>query len=404
MNESKWVVSCDWLTLNYQTIVAYTADELVAVLSKHFRCEIMPYSTRHFKNVIRCSFMDFYKDVDALEIVFNPLSKILHPCLVQVKVSNVSLYNGLASKNIWNFERLLGAKYIGISRIDICVDSDYQDIKNLTDGLKNRTILMKGNKKVQEYYSIDRKEGVDYEGVKFGSAVSAYTFKIYNKTKEISEESKKYYILDYWKENGFAEDAVIWRYEFSILDLDKMELSNGKEPDGRELLRNEYYLLEILEYYLRKIQCVKVSETFFENNPKPYVRFTKEEKYEIIPSFGIDLPKKVDSQRLGSKTKTAKACIAMNLQHILNGDLNRYEAYNLLHSIFITAHQLHLNEWLQLKKWDEISDCYKLYDFTDVRTGSVIVQDLFGEDWVLKQRDIYSESGAKKPNNQKSSR
>ena len=79
----------------------------------------------------------------------------------------------------------------------------------------------------------------------------------------------------------------------------------------------------------------------------------------------------------------------MNLQHILNGDLNRYEAYNLLHSIFITANQLHLNEWLQLKKWDEISDCYKLYDFTDVRTGSVIVQDLFGEDWVLKKRDIF---------------
>jgi hypothetical protein len=392
MNESKWVVSCDWLTLNYQTIVAYTADELVAILSKHFRCEIMPYSTRHFKNVIRCSFMDFYKDIDALEIVCNPLSKILHPCLVQVKVSNVSLYNGLASKNIWNFERLLGAKYIGISRIDICVDSDYQDIKRLTDGLRNRTILMKGNKKVQEYYSIDRKEGIDYEGVKFGSAVSAYTFKIYNKTKEISEESKKYYILDYWKENGFAEDSIIWRYEFSILDLDKMELSNGKEPDGRVLLRNEYYLLEILEYYLKKIQCVKVSETFFENNPKPYIRFTKEEQYEIIPSIGIELPKKVDSQRLGSKTKTAKACIAMNLQHILNGDLNRYEAYNLLHSIFITANQLHLNEWLQQKKWDEISDCYKLYDFTDVRTGSVLVQDLFGEDWVLKQRDIYSAS------------
>lgn len=392
MNESKWVVSCDWLTLNYQTIVAYTADELVAVLSKHFRCEIMPYSTRHFKTVIRCSFMDFYKDIDALEIVCNPLSKILHPCLVQVKVSNISLYNGLASKNIWNFERLLGAKYIGISRIDICVDSDYQDIKNLTDGLRNRTILMKGNKKVQEYYSIDRKDGIDYEGVKFGSAVSAYTFKIYNKTKEISEESQKYYILDYWKENGFAEDAIIWRYEFSILDLDKMELSNGKEPDGRELLRNEYYLLEILEYYLRKIQCVKVSETFFKNNPKPYVRFTQEEQYEIIPSIGIELPKKVDSKRLGNKTKTAKACISMNLQHILNGDLNRYEAYNLLHSIFITANQLHLNEWLQMKKWDEIADCYKLYDFTDVRTGSVIIQDLFGEDWVLKKKHIYSAS------------
>lgn len=389
MNESKWVVSCDWLTLNYQSVIAYTADELVAVLSKHFRCEIMPYSTRHFKNVIRCSNMEFYKDIEALEIVCNPLSKILHPCLIQVKVSNISLYNGMASKNIWNFERLLGPKYIGISRIDICVDSEYQDIKNLTDGLRNRTILMKGNKKVQEYYSIDRKEGIDYEGVKFGSAVSAYTFKIYNKSKEIAEESMKYYILDYWKENGFAADAIIWRYEFSILDLDEITLSNGKEPDGRELLRNEYYLLEILEYYLRKIQCVKVSETFFENNPKPYIRFTKEEQYEIIPSIGIEIPKKVNSERIGAKTRTAKSCISMNLQHILDGDLTKYEAYNLLHAIFITANRLHLNEWLQMKKWDEIADCYKLYDFTDVRTGSVIVQDLFGEDWVLSQRDIF---------------
>lgn len=392
MNSAKWLVSCDWLTLNYQSIVAYTADQLTAVLSKHFRCEIMPYSTRHFKNVIRCSVMDFYKDIEALEICCNPLSKILHPCLIQVKVSNISLYNGMASKNIWNFERLLGPKYIGISRIDICVDSDYQDIKNLTDGLRNRTILMKGNKKVQEYYTIDRKEGVDYEGVKFGSAVSAYTFKIYNKSKEIAEESMKYYILDYWKENGFAEDVIIWRYEFSILDLDRIELISGKEPDGRELLRDNNILLEILEHYRQKIKCVQVSEKFFENNPKPYIRFTKEEQYEIIPSFGIQIPKKVDSGRIGNKTRTAKACISMNLGHILNGDLNKYEAYNLLHAIFITANQLHLNEWLQTKKWDDISECYKLYDFTDIRTGSIIVQDLFGEDWVLKQKNIYSAS------------
>lgn len=393
MNESKWLVGCDWLTLNYQTSVAYSAEELVKILSKHFICEEMPYSTRHFKTVIRCSYyVCMSKQVEALEIVCNPLSKILHPTLIQVKVSNVSLYDGMAHKYLWHFERLSGAKYIGISRIDICVDSDYQDIKNLTDGLRNRTILMKGNKKVQEYYSIDRKKGMEYEGVKFGSAVSAYTFKIYNKTKEIGEESKKYYILDYWKENGFAEDDMIWRYEFSILDIDKMELSDGKQPDGREILKNEYHLLEILEYYLGKIQCVKVSETFFENNPKPYIRFTKEDRYEIIPNIGIKLPKKVDSQRIGSKTKTAKACISMCLQNILNGDLNRYEAYNLLHSVFITANQLHLNEWLQEKKWDEIADCYKIYDFTDVRTGSVIVQDLFGEDWVLSRKSIYSAS------------
>lgn len=393
MKKSKWLVSCDWLTLNYHTSVAYSAEELVKILSKDFICEEMPYSTRHFKSVIRCSYyVCMAKKVDALEIVCNPLSKILHPCLIQVKLSNISLYDGMAHKYLWHFERLVGAKYIGISRIDICVDSDYQDIKNLTDGLRNRTIVMKGNKKIQEYYSIDRKKGMDYEGVKFGSAISAYTFKIYNKMKEIYEESMKYYILDYWKENGFAEDAIIWRYEFSILDLDKIELSTGRLPDGREILKNEYYLLEILEYYMQKIKCVKVSEKFFENNPKPYIRFTLENEYRIIPSQGVMLPKKVDSGRLGNKTRTAKACISMNLQHILNGDLNKYEAYNLLHSIFITANKLHLNEWLREKKFDEIQDCYKLYDFTGIRTGSIIVQDLFGEDWVLSRKSIYSES------------
>lgn len=397
MNTSKWLVSCDWLTLNYQTSVAYSADELVKFLSKDFRCELMPYSTRHFKSVIRCSYMGWSRDVDALEIVCNPMSKILHPCLLQVKVSNVSLYNGMAYQNICCFENLTGAKYIGISRIDICVDSDYEDLKTLTDGLRNRTILMKGNKKVQEYYNIDREKGMEYEGVKFGSSVSAYTFKIYNKTKEINEESLKYYIIDYWLKNGFSEDSIVWRYEFSILDLDKMELSNGRRPDGRELLKNTRFLLEILEYYLQKIKCVKVSETFFENNPKPYIRFTLEKEYTIIPSQEVALPKKVVSERLGNKTRTAKACISMNLQHILNGDLNKYEAYNLLHAIFITANQLHLNEWLQEKKYEDISECYKLYDFTDVRTGSVIIQDLFGEDWVLKRKHVYSASGAENP-------
>lgn len=403
MNDSKWLVSCDWLTLNYQTSVAYSADELVNFLSKDFRCEVMPYSTRHFRSVIRCSYMDYYHDVDALEIVSNPMSKILHPCLLQVKVSNISLYNGMAYKHICHFERLTGAKYVGISRIDICVDSDFQDIKNLTDGLRNRTILMKGNKKVQEYYSIDRKEGIDYEGVKFGSAVSAYTFKIYNKTKEINEESLKYYIIDYWKKNGFAEDSIVWRYEFSILDLDRLILSNGKEPDGRELLKHEYYLLEVLEYYRKKIKCVKVSERFFENNPKPYVRFTTEKEYFVLPSRGIEIPKKINSVRVGNKTRTAKACISMNLQHILNGDLNKYEAYNLLQAIFVTANKLHLNEWLQEKKYEDISECYKLYDFTDVRTGSIIILDLFGEDWVLSRKSSYIRQ-AENPIQQKGSR
>jgi hypothetical protein len=84
----------------------------------------------------------------------------------------------------------------------------------------------------------------------------------------------------------------------------------------------------------------------------------------------------------------------MNLGYILTGGLNKYEAYNMLQAIFVTANQLSLNEWLQDKKFDEIKDCYKLYDFTDIRTGSIIIQDLFGEDWVLSRKTIYSESRA----------
>lgn len=392
MNESKWLVNCDWLTLNYHTAIAYSAEEISRYLEKVFVCKIQPYSTRHFKSVISVEYPQSYLNVSALEIVCTPLSKILHPCLLQVKIANIALYNGAAYYYIKKFEECLCAKYIGISRIDVCVDSDFQDIKNLTDGLRNRTILMKGNKKVQEYYSIDRKKGIDYEGVKFGSAVSAYTFKIYNKTKEIQEESQKYYILDYWKENGLAEDAEIFRYEFSILDLDKIELSNGANVDGRELLRDSNILLEILEYYRLKIKCVKVEAGYFEKTPeeKQFIRFTDDKEYKILPNFGISIPKKIDSQRVGSKTRTAKACISMNLDSCLDGSLNKYEAYNLLQSIFVIANRLHLNDWLKMKKWEDLHNIYALYsNFVSVRTGDIVFKDLFQTDWVLTKRDIF---------------
>lgn len=393
MNESKWLVNCDWLTLNYQTTIACSVEEITKVLSNEFVVKVLPYGTRHFKYIIDLSYSEGWEIESALQIVCVPLSKILHPCLVQVKVANIALYNRKASYYISLFERVMKCKYLGVSRVDVCVDSTFQNIKELAEGLKNRTIVMKGRKKVQEYYTIDKCKGVEYEGIKFGSAVSAYTFKIYNKTKEINEESLKYYIIDYWKENGFADDDIVWRYEFSIMDLDKIVWADGEEFDGRKILRDSGRLIELLLYYAKKIECVKIEKNAIECSVKKYIRFDREEEYLIIPKAEyIEIPIKTESKRLGNKTKTAKACISMNLGHILTGDLNKYEAYNLLQAIFVTANQLHLNEWLRDRKFDEIRDCYKLYDFTDIRTGSVIIQDLFGEDWVLSRKTIYSES------------
>ena len=391
MNESKWLVNCDWLTLNYQSTIAYTIDEIVKILSNEFSVKILPYGTRHFRYILDLSYYDCFMFEDALQVVCVPLSKILHPCLIQVKVSNAAFYNGKAYYYISLFERIMKCKYLGVSRIDVCVDSTYQNIRELTEGLKNRTILMKGRKKVQEYYEIDKNKGVEYEGVKFGSAVSAYTFKIYNKTKEIKEESLKYYILDYWKDNGFAEDDIVWRYEFSIMDLDKIVWADGEEFDGRKVLKDRGRLIELLLYYAEKIKCVKIEHDAIECSVKRYIRFDREIQYCILPQERISIPIKTDSRRVGNKTRTAKACISMNLGHILTGDLNKYEAYNLLQAIFVTANQLHLNEWLQEKKQDEIKDCYRLYDFTDIRTGSIIIQDLFGEDWVLSKKFMYQE-------------
>jgi hypothetical protein len=80
----------------------------------------------------------------------------------------------------------------------------------------------------------------------------------------------------------------------------------------------------------------------------------------------------------------------MNLDSCLDGSLNKYEAYNVLQSVFVTANKLHLNDWLKERKWEDIHDIYSLYsNFVSVRTGDIIFKDLFQTDWVLTKRDIF---------------
>lgn len=385
MEKHKWIVSLDWLTLNYHSIYQLSAESFQSAASSKFYVEKMPYSTRHFENIFLLYHTENYQRHECLQVVFSPYSKVLHPCLIQVKISNMYLYNGKGYQVLRDLEKCIQVDYQGISRIDICIDSDYQAIKELTNGLKDRTLMMRGKKKVQEYYTIDKHKGVEYEGVKFGSVTSAYTFKIYNKTKEIYEESMKYYILDWWRINGFANDAIMWRYEFSIIDFELKCYASGEIIDGRKLLTDIDKLFEILSYYQKKIACVRIEKDAIECSVKKYIRFDREIPYYIIPPIeNIDKPIRTKSMDIGQKTQTAKISIGMMLGHILSGELSKYEVYMQLQSIYTIANRMHLNEWLIEKKADEIKDVYQLYDLVGIKCGDIFFQDLFKEHFEIR--------------------
>lgn len=149
-------------------------------------------------------------------------------------------------------------------RIDICLDTNYDVIRMFNRMYSDsRKYYFKSfgrtNKPVDDYGNRKREISTG-EGHKFESPTYRESFKIYNKTKEIENKSRKFYIIDYLEKEGIDISSPIFRIEvslssFSFKKRDFVNIDENNLTDNAVLKKifNEYIRL-CLDFRLKNNQ------------------------------------------------------------------------------------------------------------------------------------------------------
>lgn len=347
---TKELLNIDWLTVNYIVEQSPLSDGLeVHIGNLKFIPQI--YSTRQFRYVYLV--YNIYEKEEIATIVCNPLSKILDCRLHQVKLSNWVLYQENRANYLQWIKEAIDGKFLSLSRVDICVDIVGFDFYGFIKRYHDNKIREKKPKEVTEHYKKYDGESI-YTGISWGSKLSDWTAKIYDKIREIQEQSGKIYILDYFKENEIdVAKEKVWRYEFSITSLkDKYRLEDEYTIDEIQLNDEnvfDYYVQQyVLRYYLKL-------HAFAENTGK--VRFIDEKPYKILHLLSQENPpKRVRSSRQKKKDYSAKVTINLGMQ--LLEYQSTCDAFITYKNILQTAQEYNLTDWLLKKYGKSLQEIY----------------------------------------------
>lgn len=229
------LVNCDWLQF---WCLWHTWDPAALTRKSHFKVVYTQRGTRVFKEVYKVieksSSTISKRDEQFATLAMVPYSSVIDAKMVLVKIENYALYRKDLYKRILMFLHDFDFEYKNITRLDLCCDFKYFANGWLPNKLlkyyyKN-DIIKKGSRRYSvwstapySYRQMPHELNADtlsknHEAhcVSWGGAQSDVHVKMYNKSKEIKDESHKHYIKTWWKRNGLVEDADVWRVEISF--------------------------------------------------------------------------------------------------------------------------------------------------------------------------------------------
>lgn len=363
---TKELLNLDWLSINY--LVEHTPLNGGEYRFGVYKFIPENYGTRQFRNVYY--FYSDYEKEPLATVVCNPLSKILDARLHQVKLSNWVLYNQNPQNILSVIKQALNAQFLSLSRVDICIDIVGFDFYGFIDKYHSNKIREKKPKEVTEHYK-KYDNGSIYTGISWGSKLSDWTAKIYDKIREVNEISGKQYILDYFEENGIdTKTEKVWRYEFSITNVAKeYRINDSLLTFNDENIFDFSYQLKLAAYY-------ENLHAFAENTGK--VRFIDEKRYKIIYLLSQEIPPiRVRSSRNKKKDYSAKVTINLGMQQLKYQTGS--EAFITYRNILEVARDYNLSEWLERKHGNELTEIYLEKSFIMYGAGvkRERVKDLF---------------------------
>ncbi len=374
----KELLNIDWLSINYIVEASPLKDGL------EFHCGLLKFipenhGTRQFRHIYQIHME--YENEPIATLVCNPLSKILDPRLHQIKLSNWCLYQENTANYLRYIKEALNAKFLSLSRVDLCVDIVGFDFYGFIKKYHDNKIREKKPKEVTEHYKKYDGESI-YTGISWGSKLSDWTAKIYDKIREIQEQSGKLYILDYFKANGIDVDKEkVWRYEFSITSIrDRYVLEDDYTIDDVKVNDENIFDFNVQQYILR--YYLKL-HAFAENTGK--VRFIDENRYHILNLLSQEIPpKRVRSTRQKKKDYSAKISISLGMQCLEYQ--TTCDAFITYKNILQTAQEYKLTEWLLRKYGKRLQEIYIQKSFCVYGVGIEYKQteDLFTQKIFLK--------------------
>lgn len=244
-------LSIDWLQLNLGGAPLY-GGKLTA--------KKLDYSTRHFKIV-----EEIYYDKKLIGVnARSPHSKIIKPDTNLLKFDNKFLYEDNFIWRAKNIIAFLNLELRNISRIDIAIDlhTFLNNLKpqNLITNFINNKYIHNGRGK----YKVigEQKHGQEYSYLRFGNPISDISVYLYDKKRELNEQTFKQYIFNKWKAIGLDVNKDIWRLEISIKsnNLNVINLETGETERMNFFKMND-------DKYIEKIYYTAIQKYFqFKHN------------------------------------------------------------------------------------------------------------------------------------------
>jgi hypothetical protein len=313
LEKKQFVYSIDWLTINLK--LNDPAD--VRVVIEDTYCIKRERGTNVFQNVV-----DYYNTRDEIvfTIVSNPYSSIIKPDFAQLQIKNKWLYVGNLEKLIYKILFHSNFEYQGISRIDICADLfnfESWDEKNkcYLEPQEFIQLFAKGNikknnpskftlwGKTEDYNNV-------YHCLNIGDGQSVFSWKIYNKSKELREVEDKSYVRQKWERDllNFDKSKDVWRFELSLKNINKILLKNGDYNLNQDLANwlNNY------PYYF----IIFVQKKFaFKDDMGKFIDFIKLPQHK---KEGYELSTNLKGKFDYSPTMKDKGKLINNLINIIN--------------------------------------------------------------------------------------
>ena len=318
MDNPVHLINCDWLQFycNHHGLMAGVSDK-----GTSFKIKDMQRGTRVFKSVYhiyeKSSITTSHRDEHLATIALHPASSIMRANMCIIKVENRVLYQQYARARIFRMLEQLNLEYCGITRADICVD--LHEFVNglhplaLLRGYRKNEYIKRGSRRYSQWltapYSASTIDGQFSHDIKseehvthcvsWGGAQSDVHVKMYNKTKEIKEESDKQYIAQWHRLNGLDKSRDVWRVEISIQRRSRYLYNQQDDvimPVDLHMLLDKEFLREIFMGLSHRHFSFKVAEL------GKSARSFKELSLFALDDLKIYSPAAVDSKPIAGRT------------------------------------------------------------------------------------------------------
>lgn len=230
-----YAINVDWLQV-------FCHDENQGYLNQiyyetsAFEFKLMPYGSRHFKEI--------WEVIDSDGEKYAIIQRIPHSSIISadgciIQLCNRELYKANYASEFIVFLASHHFKYKSISRLDICFDSNHLRKKYkhsaLIKDLMTGVVLKNNQSKVNWNFNAIANVGQPMvcNSCSFGSKSSSVSTKMYNKSLEMKEQKNKPYIVESWIYNGLNVKYDVWRIEISI----KSDAMNTIRTETGEIFR-----------------------------------------------------------------------------------------------------------------------------------------------------------------------